>query len=115
LLGFLAHLQANQADKIPRTIMKVAFSLVAIAMTVSATAQAQVREEKTMPLALAAEAAAAAVAECQAKGFAASAAVVDRAGLVKALHRADGAGLIPSIPSSARPGRRPPSAPTPAQ
>lgn len=62
------------------------------ATTLLAPAQAQVREEKTITLALANEAAAAAVAECQAKGFAATATVVDRAGQVKAIQRADGAG-----------------------
>lgn len=76
--------------------MKLALPLTAIALALGAEAltplQAQVREEKTIPLALAAEAASAAVAECQTKGFAASAAVVDRAGQLKALHRADGAG-----------------------
>lgn len=69
-----------------------AVALAATTLIAGATAQAQVREEKTITLALAAEAASAAVAECQAKGFAASAAVVDRAGQLKALHRADGAG-----------------------
>lgn len=73
-------------------MMKLALSLAAIALTIASAAQAQVREEKTITLALAAEAASAAVAECQAKGFAASAAVVDRAGQIKAVHRADGAG-----------------------
>jgi uncharacterized protein GlcG (DUF336 family) len=57
-----------------------------------AISQAQVREEKTITLALANEAASAAVAECQAKGFAVSATVVDRAAQIKATQRADGAG-----------------------
>jgi uncharacterized protein GlcG (DUF336 family) len=74
--------------------MKSAGTLTAIALTVGivAISHAQVREEKTITLALANEAAAAAVAACQAKGFAATATVVDRAGQVKALQRADGAG-----------------------
>ena len=74
--------------------MKLTLPLAAIAITFGALTplQAQVRDEKTIPLALAAEAVGAAVAECQTKGFTASAAVVDRAGQIKALHRADGAG-----------------------
>jgi uncharacterized protein GlcG (DUF336 family) len=72
--------------------MKFAPTLAIIALTIGTAAQAQVREEKTITLALAAEAAGAAVAECQAKGFAVSATVMDRAGLIKAVHRADGAG-----------------------
>lgn len=52
---------------------------------------AQPRTEKTVSLAIANELAAAAVAECQAKGYAVTATVVDRAGQVKAVHRADGA------------------------
>ncbi len=47
--------------------------------------------EKVLPLALASEAAAEAVAECGRQGYRVSAAVVDRAGLVKALMRGDGA------------------------
>lgn len=74
--------------------MKFAGTLTAIALAVGivAASQAQVREEKTITLASANEAAAAAVAACQAKGFAATATVVDRAGQVKAIQRADGAG-----------------------
>jgi uncharacterized protein GlcG (DUF336 family) len=74
--------------------MKFAGTLTAIALAVGivTASQAQVREEKTITLASANEAAAAAVAACQAKGFAATATVVDRAGQVKAIQRADGAG-----------------------
>ena len=68
------------------------FAVAGLTFAIAAAAQAQVREEKTMTLALANEAAAAAVAECQAKGFAVSAAIVDRAGQLKALQRADNAG-----------------------
>ena len=45
-----------------------------------------------IPLPLAVEATAAAVADCAAKGFSVSAALVDRAGILRAPHRADNAG-----------------------
>ena len=48
--------------------------------------------ETVLPLALAEKAAAAAVDQCKQDGYAVSAAVVDRAGILKALFRADGAG-----------------------
>lgn len=48
--------------------------------------------ETTLPLSLAAQAAAAAVERCKRDGYQVSAAVVDRAGVVKALMRGDGAG-----------------------
>jgi uncharacterized protein GlcG (DUF336 family) len=48
--------------------------------------------EKTLPLALAVEAAQAALATCTQQGHRVSVAVVDRAGLVRALLRGDGAG-----------------------
>ena len=51
-----------------------------------------VRQEKNLSLGLAADAAAAAVQFCQGKGWLVSVAVVDRAGQLKALDRADGAG-----------------------
>jgi len=57
----------------------------------SAQAQ-QTRTEQNISLAIAGELAAAAVAECQTKGYAVTATVVDRAGQVKAVYRADGAG-----------------------
>lgn len=56
-------------------------------------AQAEgVRTEKNMSLEIATQIAAAAVAECQAKGYAVVATVVDRASLVRAVLRADNAG-----------------------
>ncbi|MEO7243954.1 MAG: heme-binding protein [Rubrivivax sp.] len=56
-------------------------------------AQAQtVRSEKNMSLELANQIAAASVAACQANGFAVAATVVDRAGGVRAVQRADNAG-----------------------
>jgi uncharacterized protein GlcG (DUF336 family) len=51
-----------------------------------------VRQERAISLILANEAAAAAVQFCRGKGWAVSAAVVDRAGQLKALQRDDGAG-----------------------
>ena len=48
--------------------------------------------ERTLPLALASKAAVAAVEQCGGDGYRVSAAVVDRAGVVRALLRADGAG-----------------------
>ena len=64
------------------------------ALTVSATlAQAQtVRSEKNMSLELANQIAAASVATCQANGYNVAATVVDRAGSVRAVQRADHAG-----------------------
>lgn len=53
---------------------------------------AEVRQEKVISLALANAAVAAAVETCQTKGWLVSAAVVDRAGHIKAVQRADGAG-----------------------
>jgi uncharacterized protein GlcG (DUF336 family) len=57
----------------------------------AATAQ-DLPMEKTLPLALAVEAAQAALATCTQQGHRVSVAVVDRAGLVRALLRGDGAG-----------------------
>jgi len=51
-----------------------------------------VRSERNVSLELAAQIAAATVAACQAGGYAVTAAVVDRAGGLRALHRADNAG-----------------------
>ena len=64
------------------------------ALTISATlAQAQtVRSEKNMSLELANQIAAASVATCQANGYNVAATVVDRAGSVRAVQRADNAG-----------------------
>ena len=71
-----------------RVVLIAIFGVVA-----SALGHAQdVRQEKTISLALANAAAAAAVEMCQKKGWLVSATVVDRAGQIKALQRADGAG-----------------------
>jgi uncharacterized protein GlcG (DUF336 family) len=54
-------------------------------------AHAEVRVVKDLPLTLAIDAVTAAVADCTAKGYSVTAAVVDRSGLLRALHRADNA------------------------
>jgi uncharacterized protein GlcG (DUF336 family) len=69
----------------------VAAALLALASTGLAQAQA-VRTERNMSLELANQIAAATVADCAAKGYAVAAAVVDRAGSLRALQRADNAG-----------------------
>ena len=64
-----------------------------VASTAFNTAQAQaVRTERNMSLELANQLAAASVASCLAGGYNVTAAVVDRAGQLRALHRADNAG-----------------------
>ncbi len=65
------------------------FALFALLCTVAAAQQ--LPSEKVLPLALASEAAVEAVAECERQGYRVSAAVVDGAGLIKALIRGDGA------------------------
>lgn len=68
----------------------------AIALSIlgaSALAQAQaIRSERTLSLELANQIASATVAACGANGHAVTATVVDRAGLVRAMQRADNAG-----------------------
>jgi uncharacterized protein GlcG (DUF336 family) len=74
--------------------MKTLYTLPAVALLASASlAQAQVvRTERNMSLELANQLAAASVASCQASGYAVTATVVDRAGTVRAVQRADNAG-----------------------
>ena len=68
-------------------------TLAALLACSAAAASAQaVRTEKNMSLALATQLAAKAVADCSAAGHVVTATVVDRAGVVQALQRADGAG-----------------------
>lgn len=69
-------------------------SLTAVALlAASSLANAQaVRSERNMSLELANQIAAATVAACQANGYAVTATVVDRAGGVRAVQRADNAG-----------------------
>lgn len=67
------------------------FPLVAACLFAALPATAQI-SERNLASALAVEAAAAAVAHCQGQNWRVSAAVVDRAGVLKALIRHDGAG-----------------------
>lgn len=72
---------------------KLAFKLSALALlATAAAAQAQVRTEKNMSLELANQIASAGVAACMANGYAVAVTVVDRAGGVRAVQRADNAG-----------------------
>lgn len=66
-------------------------ALAAVAATSLVHAQS-VRTEKNMSLELANQLAATSVAACQANGYAVTATVVDRAGSVRAVQRADNAG-----------------------
>ena len=70
------------------------------AVLVGPAAGQSVRTEKNISLALATEIAMAAVADCVAKNYTVTATVVDRAGQIKAVQRADNAG--PSTLDSAR-------------
>jgi len=78
--------------------MKTTFTLSLLALTLAGSlaaplAHAQaVRTERNMSLELANQLAAATVAACQAGGYAVTATVVDRAGGVRAVQRADNAG-----------------------
>jgi uncharacterized protein GlcG (DUF336 family) len=68
-------------------------ALAAVAVLLSSTAGAQaVRSERNISLELANQIAAATVADCSAKGYNVTATVVDRAGTVRAVQRADNAG-----------------------
>ena len=74
-----------------RNIIK--FSALALTLVAAAAANAQaVRTEKNMSLELANQIASASVAACAANGYAVAATVVDRAGTVRAVQRADNAG-----------------------
>lgn len=71
--------------------MKATFTLAVVGVF-CATAHAQdIQTEKTISLKVAAELATTAVADCSSKGYNTVAAVVDRSGYLKALHRADNA------------------------
>ncbi|OZI29239.1 hypothetical protein CEG14_21705 [Bordetella genomosp. 1] len=67
-------------------------SLLLAALALCGTAEAAVLTEKNVSLEDARHVADAAVAACQAKGYNVTAAVVDRAGVLKALSRHDNAG-----------------------
>ncbi len=71
----------------------LALGLATLSTLAATAAQAQaVRTERNMSLDLANQIAAATVAACTANGYAVAAAVVDRAGSLRALQRADSAG-----------------------
>jgi uncharacterized protein GlcG (DUF336 family) len=70
----------------------VAASALALTLIASAASAQAVRTEKNMSLELANQIAAATVAACSASGYNVTAAVVDRAGTLRALQRADNAG-----------------------
>ena len=67
-------------------------SALALSLFATAAGAQAVRTEKNMSLDLANQIATAAVAVCTANGYAVAATVVDRAGLVRAVQRADNAG-----------------------
>lgn len=71
----------------------IASALIAVLAAAGFAAQAQsVRTERNVSLALAGQIASEAVAACAANGYAVAATVVDRAGTVRAILRADNAG-----------------------
>ncbi len=72
--------------------MKTRLAFAAALALIPAAAGAQVLQERNLSMALAQEIAQGAVAACAAKNFAVTATVVDRAGLVRAVLRADRAG-----------------------
>ena len=72
--------------------MKKALSLALLSLTVCAANAQAVRTEKNMSLELANQIASQSVAACAANGYAVTATVVDRAGSVRAVQRADNAG-----------------------
>ena len=73
--------------------MNKALTVLTLALLAASATQAQsVRTERNMSLELASQIASQAVAACAASGYAVTATVVDRAGGVRAVHRADNAG-----------------------
>ena len=74
-----------------RNIIKISALALSLATAAGANAQA-VRTEKNMSLELANQIASASVAACATNGYAVAATVVDRAGTVRAVQRADNAG-----------------------
>ncbi len=74
-------------------VKRVSMVIALLIGTACAFAQAEeLPRESVLPLALASKAAAAAVDKCKQDGYRVSAAVVDRAGVLRVLMRADGAG-----------------------
>ena len=70
----------------------VKFTTIALSLIATAASAQAVRTEKNMSLELANQIATATVASCSAGGYNVTAAVVDRAGTLRALQRADNAG-----------------------
>ena len=70
----------------------IPLSTLALCLAAGAASAQAVRSEKNMSLELANQIAAATVAACSANGYNVAAAVVDRAGSLRALQRADNAG-----------------------
>jgi uncharacterized protein GlcG (DUF336 family) len=75
-----------------RTVKAAALALSLTALAAGLAHAQAVRTEKNMSLELANQIAAASVAACAANGYAVAATVVDRAGTVRAVQRADNAG-----------------------
>lgn len=71
---------------------KLSILAASFVLTTAGAAQAQVLSQRTLGLELANRLAADAVQACAEKGYAVSATVVDRAGIVRAVQRADNAG-----------------------
>jgi uncharacterized protein GlcG (DUF336 family) len=69
-----------------------ALTIAAYGFAPTAVFAEELPREASLPLALASKAVAAAVEKCKKDGYRVSAAVVDRAGVLKALMRGDGAG-----------------------
>jgi uncharacterized protein GlcG (DUF336 family) len=70
----------------------IPMSVLAVSLAATAAGAQAVRTEKNISLELANQIAAASVAACAANGYAVAATVVDRAGVVRAVQRADNAG-----------------------
>lgn len=68
------------------------FSLIVVLLGLAGVSRAELPSERMLPLALANQMATEAVAACQAKNYAVAVTVVDRAGQIKAVQRADQAG-----------------------
>lgn len=73
-----------------RNVIKI--SALALSLVAAAVSAQGVRTEKNISLELANQIASASVAACAANGYAVAATVVDRAGIVRAVQRADNAG-----------------------
>lgn len=80
--------------------MKRILLTATVALALTSAASAQVLQEKNMPLDIAVKIASETIAACSAKGYNVAVAVVDRAGVLRALSRADNAGA--HTPDAAR-------------